>query len=217
MGYRAKCSGREENCDQEGFECTKNISFSDYIVDSWHVIGCTLKGHRHQSLWLVHKPLKTILSKTPLWFYFYRAQRTLELHCLNRVKTNLSEAQHTFTSDVLTFYHGLTALLFYNLLVGLPANVYVVWLIVGGAGGAVALELFALKLSISEILFCILSLYVMLHLLLRMAMDIGILVLICSLQLMFMSQPRAASAWSATWLWCIPRSSSGKLNDGQDW
>lgn len=101
---------------------------------------------------------------------------------------NLSEANNTFTPDVLTFYHGATALFTCNLLVGLPANVYVVWLIVGGAGGAMAPELFALNLSISEILFCVLSLYVMLHFLLRMPMDIGILVLICSLQLMFMSR-----------------------------
>ena len=41
-----------------------------------------------------------------------------------------------------------------NLVVGLPSNGYVLWLIVSGAGGTMALEFFALNLAVSEILFC---------------------------------------------------------------
>lgn len=102
---------------------------------------------------------------------------------------NLSEANFNFTSDILFFYDGASALFACNFLVGLPANMYVVWLIAGGAGGPVASELFALNLSVSEILFCVFSLYMMLHFLLRMPVDVGMQMLQYVINLMFMSRP----------------------------
>ncbi|XP_038566609.1 proteinase-activated receptor 3 [Micropterus salmoides] len=102
---------------------------------------------------------------------------------------NLSEANDTFTPDFRTFYHGVTALLACNLLVGLPANVYVVWHIAGGAGRTLASEIFAFSLAISEILFCIWSFYFMIHFLLGMPADVGTVVLECMSQFMFISRP----------------------------
>lgn len=102
---------------------------------------------------------------------------------------SLSGANNTLISGQLAFYDGVTALLGCNLLVGLPANVYVVWQIVCGPGGVVVSELFALNLAILEIIFCISSVYVMLHFMLRKVVSVGILVLQCFLQLMFISRP----------------------------
>lgn len=102
---------------------------------------------------------------------------------------NLSGDNKTLMLDQLTFFDGVTALLACNLFVGLPANVYVVWQIVCGAGGAVVSELFALNLAILEIIFCVSSLYMILHFMLRKAVSVGTLVLQCSLQLMFISRP----------------------------
>lgn len=124
---------------------------------------------------------KSIYPKTPLWFYFCRSQKTL-------VKMNLSEANNTFMPDALTLRDGLYALFTCNLLVSLPANVYVLRLIARGPGGAVTPDLFAFNLSISEILFCVLSLNMMLHFWLRMPGAIGIPVLQCIIELMFISR-----------------------------
>ncbi|KAG8009680.1 hypothetical protein GBF38_019035, partial [Nibea albiflora] len=101
---------------------------------------------------------------------------------------NLSEDNYTFTLDSLYFYHGATGLFTCNFFMGLPINSYVVWLIASGSGGSAASELFALNLSVSEILFCISSLYMMLYFLLKMPMVAGIELLQCVLQLMFISR-----------------------------
>ncbi len=45
-----------------------------------------------------------------------------------------------------------------NLIVALPENLYVIWLIVTGAGNGVASEFFSLNLSVCEILLCLQSL-----------------------------------------------------------
>ena len=42
-----------------------------------------------------------------------------------------------------------------NLFLGLPTNLYGLWLIVTGAGGLVASDFFTLNLAVSEILFCL--------------------------------------------------------------
>ena len=42
-----------------------------------------------------------------------------------------------------------------NCLLSLPSNGYVLWLIVSGAGGTMALEFFTLNLAVSEILYCL--------------------------------------------------------------
>lgn len=42
-----------------------------------------------------------------------------------------------------------------NLILGLPTNGYVVWLIVTGAGRAVVSDLYALNMAVSEILYCL--------------------------------------------------------------
>ncbi|XP_044195189.1 lysophosphatidic acid receptor 6-like isoform X2 [Thunnus albacares] len=112
-----------------------------------------------------------------------------KLQCVHVVKMNLSEANHTSTSDFLTFYNGLGTLFGVNLVVGFPANVYMVRLLVSGAGRIVASELFALNLAISEILFGVSSAYLMLHFLLRMAPYTGMLLLQCFIRLMFFSRP----------------------------
>ncbi len=83
----------------------------------------------------------------------------------------------------------MTALFDCNFLVGLPANIYAVWLITSCVGGAIASELFALSLSVSETLSCVLSLYMMLHFLLRLPADVGMQMLQFVLHLMFVSQP----------------------------
>eukprot|EP00063_Salmo_salar_P090472 XP_014065307.1 PREDICTED: proteinase-activated receptor 3-like [Salmo salar] len=49
----------------------------------------------------------------------------------------------------------LTASYAINIILGLPANVYILWLILTGAGGTMASEFFALNLTVSEILFCL--------------------------------------------------------------
>lgn len=102
---------------------------------------------------------------------------------------NLSGDNKTLISGQLNIYDGVTALLAGNLLVGLPANVYVVWQMVCRSGGAVVSELFALNLAILEIIFCVVSLYMIIVFMLRMAVRVGTLVLQCSLQLMFISRP----------------------------
>lgn len=100
---------------------------------------------------------------------------------------NLSETNDTLTSDTFTIVHGVTTLFSLNIFVGLPANVYIVWLICGGGGGTA--ELFSLNLALSEILFCFLSLYLLLHFLLNVSMDIGMHMLQCTLQHIFISRP----------------------------
>ncbi|XP_055771389.1 P2Y purinoceptor 4-like [Salvelinus fontinalis] len=50
-----------------------------------------------------------------------------------------------------------------NLILGLPTNVYVVWLIVTGAGGTMASDFFSLNLSVSEILYILSNLMLIVH------------------------------------------------------
>lgn len=117
---------------------------------------------------------------------------------------NLSETNDTLTPDTFTFVYGVATLFSLNIFVGLPANVYVVSLICGGGRGTP--KLFAFNLALSEILFCFLSLYLLLHFLLNVSMGSGYTC--CSLPYSSYSS-LDPSAWSATWLWCIPPSSSG--------
>ncbi|XP_013878056.1 somatostatin receptor type 5 [Austrofundulus limnaeus] len=98
-------------------------------------------------------------------------------------------ANLTSALDPTFFIDGMTGLLASNMLVGLPANIYVVWLILSGTSGPVVSELFALNLAISEILFCCLSFYVMLHFLLKMSMAVGVVVLQVFLEIGFISRP----------------------------
>ncbi|XP_064781920.1 P2Y purinoceptor 6-like [Oncorhynchus masou masou] len=50
-----------------------------------------------------------------------------------------------------------------NLILSLPTNVYVLWLILSGAGGTMASEFFTLNLAVSEILFCLSSVFVFVY------------------------------------------------------
>ena len=50
-----------------------------------------------------------------------------------------------------------------NLILSLPTNVYVLWLILTGAGGTVASEFFALNLAVSEILYCLSSVFIFVY------------------------------------------------------
>lgn len=79
--------------------------------------------------------------------------------------------------DPTFFIDGMTGLLVSSELVGLPANIHVVWLMVSESSSSVVSELFALNLAISEILFCCSSFYMMLHFLLKMSMAVGVVVL----------------------------------------
>ncbi|MEQ2215573.1 hypothetical protein XENOCAPTIV_002864 [Xenoophorus captivus] len=76
-----------------------------------------------------------------------------------------------------------------NVLVGLPANIYVVWMITSQSSSPIISELFALNLAFAEILFGCSSFYVMVHFLLRMSEAVGILILQLFLQLMLISRP----------------------------
>ncbi|XP_067341729.1 chemokine XC receptor 1-like [Channa argus] len=102
---------------------------------------------------------------------------------------NTSAANKTLVSAQTYFYNGITGLLACNVFVSLHANVYIVWQRVYGAGGAVVSELFALNLAVSEIIFCLSSLYVMIQIVLKKTMSTAMLVLQCFIQLMFISRP----------------------------
>ncbi|XP_017158648.1 P2Y purinoceptor 8-like [Poecilia reticulata] len=95
----------------------------------------------------------------------------------------------TLGLDSSFFLNGITALLASNVLLGLPANGYVAWMIASESSGPAASELFALNLAVAEILFACSSFYVMLHFLLRMSEAVGVLVLKLFLQLMLISRP----------------------------
>lgn len=88
--------------------------------------------------------------------------------------------------DPSFFLNGITALLASNVLLGLPANGYVAWMI---ASESSVSELFALNLAVAEILFGCSSFYAMLHFLPRMSEAVGVLVLKLFLQLMLISRP----------------------------
>ncbi|XP_014876498.1 chemokine XC receptor 1-like [Poecilia latipinna] len=95
----------------------------------------------------------------------------------------------TLGLDPSFFLNGITALLASNVLLGLPANGYVAWMIASESSGPAVSELFALNLAVAEILFACSSFYVMLHFLLRMSQEVGVLVLKLFLQLMLISRP----------------------------
>ncbi|ROJ30589.1 Chemokine XC receptor 1 [Anabarilius grahami] len=61
------------------------------------------------------------------------------------------------TSNADSFLNFHTAGWIFSLIVVLPENSYVIWLIVTGAGNGVASEFFSLNLSICEILLCLQS------------------------------------------------------------
>ncbi|KAJ8011174.1 hypothetical protein DPEC_G00055430 [Dallia pectoralis] len=58
-------------------------------------------------------------------------------------------------TGIYRFWPIWTAALTGEILLGLPINVYVLWMIVNSAGATVATEIFALNLSVSEIIFCL--------------------------------------------------------------
>ncbi|XP_014050678.1 P2Y purinoceptor 6-like [Salmo salar] len=71
-------------------------------------------------------------------------------------------------SSVLSAYLELdfavtTACYAVNLILSLPTNGYVLWLILTGAGGTVASEFFALNLAVSEILYCLCAVFVFVY------------------------------------------------------
>ena len=71
-------------------------------------------------------------------------------------------------SPVLSAYLELniavtTACYAVNLILSLPTNVYVLWLILTGAGGMVASEFFTLNLAVSEILYCLCAVFVFVY------------------------------------------------------
>ncbi|XP_015258512.1 PREDICTED: G-protein coupled receptor 183-like [Cyprinodon variegatus] len=96
---------------------------------------------------------------------------------------------YTLTFDASFFFHGIVGVLASNVLIGLPANIYVVWMIASESSSPVVSELFALNLAIAEILFSCSSFYVMVHFLLEMPWLIGVLVMKVFLQLMLVSRP----------------------------
>ncbi|XP_071385596.1 G-protein coupled receptor 20-like [Centroberyx affinis] len=102
---------------------------------------------------------------------------------------NLSEANSTTVPDLFGLYVGLSALSAFNFLVGLPANCYVVWLIASRAGGAMASELFAFNLAISEILFCLSSIYIILSFFLDLSAEVVMMVIRGLSEFLFMSRP----------------------------
>ncbi|KAK6324490.1 hypothetical protein J4Q44_G00038320 [Coregonus suidteri] len=70
----------------------------------------------------------------------------------------------TFTGQLPSVQNPLfTAAISINLLLGLPTNVYVLWLIVTGAGGTMASEFFTLNLALSEIFYSLSNLMYIIH------------------------------------------------------
>ena len=69
---------------------------------------------------------------------------------------------HFFPSDLL-----LVSSYVINLILGLPTNVYVLWLIISGAGGTMASELSALNLAMTKILFCLFNVFAIVYLYLK--------------------------------------------------
>ncbi|XP_017260059.1 cysteinyl leukotriene receptor 2 [Kryptolebias marmoratus] len=98
-------------------------------------------------------------------------------------------ANLTSVFDPSFFINGMTGLLASNVLVSLPANIYVIWLIVSESSGPVVSELFALNLAVSEILFCCSSFYIMVHFLLEMSRAVGVLLLQLFLEIILISRP----------------------------
>ena len=62
---------------------------------------------------------------------------------------------------VAHFVPILTASYAINIILGLPTNVYILWLILTGAGGTMASEFFSLNLTLSEIIFCLFNAFSM--------------------------------------------------------
>ncbi|KAM9758031.1 uncharacterized protein ACNS7B_005149 [Menidia menidia] len=93
--------------------------------------------------------------------------------------------------DYSFFLDGVAALLASNLLLGLPANAFVLCLMArpGGGGGGAAAEPFALSLAAAELLGVFSSLPVLLRLLQRREVPLAMLLLKVSLQLMLVSRP----------------------------
>lgn len=69
---------------------------------------------------------------------------------------NISETNSSSVADHLEPIY--TASYAINIILGLPTNVCVLWLIVTGAGGTIASQFFTLNLTVSEILYCLFSL-----------------------------------------------------------
>ncbi|XP_064860588.1 G-protein coupled receptor 35-like [Oncorhynchus nerka] len=72
----------------------------------------------------------------------------------------VNDSSPSSTLDNLNHYMAQTKYLFtiaylLNLIMGLPTNVYVLWLIVTGAVGTMASEFFSLNLTVSEIIYCL--------------------------------------------------------------
>ncbi len=69
----------------------------------------------------------------------------------------LSKSDSYFTNNTTSYLDIHTAGWIFSLLVVLPENAYVIWLIVTGAGNGVAAEFFSLNLSVCEIVLCLQS------------------------------------------------------------
>ncbi|XP_067106437.1 P2Y purinoceptor 8-like [Osmerus mordax] len=83
---------------------------------------------------------------------------------IGHVSTNYSYIEDSLghKSSQTIFYSVNIAI---NCLLSLPCNGYVLWLIVSGAGGTLALEFFTLNLAVSEILYCLLCMLFYINLL----------------------------------------------------
>lgn len=125
------------------------------------------------------------VKETSFWFNSYRNHNRF----LNQMEMDYLHPNYTLTFDASFFFHGIVGVLASNVLIGLPANIYVVWMIASESSSPLVSELFALNLAIAEILFSCSSFYVMVHFLLEMPWLIGVLVMKVFLQLMLVSRP----------------------------
>lgn len=102
---------------------------------------------------------------------------------------NVTEANGTDIPNHIGFDNSLSALYIINLVLSLPANSYVMWVIASGEGGAVVSELFALNLAISEILLCLFSIYIIVKYFVTLPTKISLKVLRFFSVLMFTPRP----------------------------
>ena len=78
---------------------------------------------------------------------------------MNISETN-SSSLAALNAQITSIY---TASCTINIFLGLPTNVYVLWLILTGAGGTMASDFFSLNLAVSEVLYCLFSVFVLVN------------------------------------------------------
>ncbi|XP_067106441.1 hydroxycarboxylic acid receptor 2-like [Osmerus mordax] len=81
----------------------------------------------------------------------------------------MNSTNDTFVATVTVLTKASTSL---NLILGLPTNGYVLWLIASRVGGIKASEIFSFSLAVNEILFCLFSLLLFLEEQLRNLLNI---------------------------------------------